>query len=128
MRLLYDINNVVMSNLTPSKFTRPVYALTLALLIFSITISPGCSKYTVTTTQSTPGDIRFKNKVAASYLWGIINKPQSIVDSTCGTAGVSEVKVTSNLGYSLLNVATLGIVHIVKLEWKCQKEPPRVGF
>ena len=113
---------------TPLKVAQPVYALILALVIISVSVFPGCSKYTVTTTQSAPADIRFKNKVAASYLWGIINKPQSIVDSTCGTAGVSEVKVTSNFAYSLLNVATLGIVHVVKLEWKCQKEPPRIGF
>ena len=87
-----------------------------------------CSKYTVTTTQRDPADVYYKKKIAASYFWGIINKPRSIIDTACGKTGLSEVKITSNIGYSLLHVVTLGIVHIVQVEWKCQKEPPVIGF
>lgn len=87
-----------------------------------------CSKYTVTTTGRDPADVQFKKKVAASYFWGIINKPQSIVDTACGKAGLSEVKFTTNVGYSVLHVVTLGIVNLVRVEWKCQKEEPVIGF
>jgi hypothetical protein len=89
--------------------------------------SQSCSKYTVTTSYRNPADITYKKRVAASYFWGIINKPHSVVDTTCGRAGLSEVKVTTNFGYSLLNVVSLGIVNLVKVETKCQKEGPVIG-
>lgn len=87
-----------------------------------------CSKYTVTTTGKNPADIHYKSKVAASYFWGIINNPHSVTDSTCGKAGLSDVKFTTNFGYSLLHIVTLGIVNLVRVEWKCQKEEPVIGF
>lgn len=88
----------------------------------------GCSKYTVTTSNRDPADVYYKKRIAASFFWGIINNPKNITDTACGKSGLSDVKVTSNVGYSLLNVVTLGIVHLVKVEWKCQKEKPVVGF
>ena len=97
------------------------------IIIINVSTLPGCSKYTVTTTQKNPSDIVYKKFHGASYFWGIINKPQTIVDTTCGRAGLSEVKVTSNFGYSLIHVVTLGIVHLVTIECKCQKEPPIIG-
>ena len=98
----------------------------LLLIVYGTSLQ-SCSKYTVTTSQRNPADLIYKKRVAASYLWGIINKPHSVVDTTCGRGGLSEVKVTSNFGYSLIHVATLGIVHLVKIETKCQKEPPIIG-
>ena len=97
------------------------------LLIYSVP-QQSCSKYTVTTSQKDPADIHYKRKVAASYFWGIINKPHSMIDTTCGKAGLSDVKFTTNLGYSLLHVVTLGIVNLVRVEWKCQKEEAVIGF
>jgi hypothetical protein len=87
----------------------------------------GCSKYTVAPGYQNTSDVIYKKTVAKSYFWGIINKPHTIKDTTCGKAGLSEVKITSNLGYSVIHVATLGIVHLVKIEYKCQKEPPVIG-
>ncbi|HET7898728.1 MAG TPA: hypothetical protein VFL47_13685 [Flavisolibacter sp.] len=87
-----------------------------------------CSKYTVTTSQQDPADSYYKEKVTASYFWGLINNPGRLVDTSCGSAGLDEVKVVNNLGYSLIHVATLGIVNIVRLQWKCHKPEPVVGF
>jgi hypothetical protein len=98
-----------------------------SFLLVQVTSLESCAKYTVTTSYKNPADVVYKKKVAASYFWGIVNKPQSIIDTTCGHAGLSEVKVTSNIGYSLIHVVTLGIVHLVKIEYKCQKEPPVIG-
>lgn len=86
-----------------------------------------CSKYTVTTSHRNPADVIYKKTIAKSFLWGIINKPHTITDTTCGRAGLSEVKVSSNIGYSLLHVISLGTVHLVKIECKCQKEGPVIG-
>lgn len=101
----------------------------LPLVIFAYCLPlHSCSKYTVTTTQKLPADNVYKRKVSATYFWGIINKPHSVIDTTCGKGGLSEVKVISNPGYSLINIASLGIVHLVKVEWKCQKEAPVIGY
>ena len=99
----------------------------LSLIVFCIPVQ-SCSKYTLTTSQKNPADIHYKKKVVTSYLWGILNKPQNVIDTACGKAGLSDVKITSNIGYSLLHVVTLGIVNMVKMEWKCQKEEPVIGF
>lgn len=98
------------------------------LLLFYTLPMQSCSKYTITTSQKDPADIHYKSRVATSYFWGIINKPQSVIDTTCGKAGLSDVKFTTNVGYSLLHIVTLGIVNVVKVEWKCQKEEPVIGF
>lgn len=87
----------------------------------------GCAKYTVAPAYQNTADVVYKKTVAKSYFWGIINKPHTIKDTTCGKAGLSEVKVTSGIGYSIINVVSLGIVHLVKIECKCQKEPPVIG-
>ena len=87
-----------------------------------------CSKYTVTTSQQDPADSYYKEKVTASYFWGLVNNPGRLVDTTCGSAGLDEVKVVNNLGYSLIHVVTLGMVNIVRLQWKCHKPEPVVGF
>jgi hypothetical protein len=86
-----------------------------------------CSKYTVTTNYNNTADLVYQKRVATTYFWGIVNKPHTVVDTTCGKCGLSEVKVTSGLGYSVINVVTLGIVHIVRIETKCQKDPPVIG-
>lgn len=99
----------------------------LFLIVYCVPVQ-SCSKYTVTTSQKNPADIHYKKKIVASYLWGLINKPHSVIDTACGKAGLSDVKVTTNVGYSLLHVVTLGIVNVVKVEWKCQKEEPVIGF
>lgn len=98
----------------------------LFLVLYGVPLQ-SCSKYTITTSQKNPADVYYKKRVAASYFWGIVNKPQSVVDTACGSAGLSDVKFTTNFGYSLLNVVTLGMVNVVRVEWKCQKEAPVIG-
>ena len=103
------------------------YLVSATLVMNAIAIQ-GCSKYTVTTSQKDPADVYYKQKTMASYFWGTVNNPHRAVDSTCGSAGLDEVKITTNLGYSLINVVTLGIVGIVKVQWKCHKPAPVVGY
>jgi hypothetical protein len=87
-----------------------------------------CSKYTVITSQRDPADSYYKEKIATTFFWGLLNKPDRIVDTSCGSAGLDEVKVLTSPGYSVINIVTLGIVNIVKLQWKCRKPAPVVGF
>jgi hypothetical protein len=100
---------------------------TVLSILLCTAVLQSCSKYTVTTTYKNSSDLIYKKQIATSYFWGIINKPGTVTDTTCGKCGLSEVKITSNIGYSIINVVSLGIVHIVKIETKCQKDPPLIG-
>src|SRR5215210_6999319 len=99
-----------------SKCIRTIFCFVIAV---NAMLLQGCAKYTVTTTQRDPVDVAYKKRIMASYLWGIINNPHRSIDSTCGAAGLDEVRITTNVGYSVIHVVTLGIVNIVKVEWKC---------
>ena len=96
-------------------------------LLLCTTVSPGCAKYTVTTTEYNPADVAYKKKVLTSTWWGKVNKPQRLVDS-CGSAGLDEVKIKTNLGQSLLHLVTLGFLNKVTVEWKCHQPCTPVGF
>ena len=97
------------------------------LILLSGTGLQSCSRYTVTTNYKNTKDLVYQKQVATTYFWGLINKPHTIIDTTCGKCGLSEVKLSSNVGFSIINVVTLGIVHIVVIESKCQKDPPVIG-
>lgn len=98
-------------------------------MLFAVALfTMGCARYSIMPSQKDPADIHYKKKTAGSYFWGIVNNPHRVVDTTCGTAGLSEIKITGNIGYSILHVITLGIVHLVTVEWKCQKSEPVIGF
>src|SRR4051812_20938212 len=106
----------------------PLYfLLVLSLAVTIITANSSCVHYTITTTESNPADIAYKEKVVKALWWGKINVPQRLVDS-CGDAGLDEVKISSNFGYTLLHLLTLGIVHKVKIQWKCHKACSQIGF
>jgi len=101
------------------------FIFSFSMLFLSMSMQ-SCSKYIVTTTEN-PADIVYKKKVMVTSFWGARNKPQWIAD-TCGHAGLAEVKMTTNFGYSLISVVSLGFVNLVKVEWKCHKPCPAIGF
>src|SRR3954470_24743076 len=106
---------------------KPIASIVIACILFATPALESCSRYTITTSEKDPADVYYKKKVMASYFWSKWNNPKQLMDS-CGSGGIDEVKVTTNFGYSLLNVVTLGIVSLVKVEWKCHKPCPQVGF
>lgn len=109
-------------------YARPLSFFTFLILLFFLSAgNQSCSKYTVTTTENNPADATFKKTVITSTWWGKVNKPQRLVDS-CGNAGLDEVKITTNIGYSLLHIVTLGFLNKMKVEWKCHQPCTRVGF
>ena len=103
------------------------FALLMSLASGTVVMTSGCVHYTITTTENNPADIAYKGKVVKALWWGKINVPQRLVDS-CGDAGLDEVKISSNFGYTLLHLITLGIVHKVRVEWKCHKACSQIGF
>jgi hypothetical protein len=103
---------------------------TYLLCFLSITFFlVSCASYTVTTSRNDKADVQPKTQVLTSYLWGALNKPKiGVVDTTCGTAGLERVVISTNFGYTLLQIVTLGVVSKVKVQWLCQKQEPEVGY
>jgi hypothetical protein len=98
----------------------------IATLWFTV---ESCSTYTVTTATRTPADEMYFNKrVIASYFWSTLNVPPRLVDSCYGNnTGYSDLRITTNWGYSLLHVVSLGSVSLLKVQWICQKPCPEIG-
>lgn len=53
------------------------------------------------------------------YAWGLV-QPR-IVDPSCQTRALQEVRTSTNLGYALITVATLGFVCPLTVEYTCAK-------
>jgi hypothetical protein len=54
--------------------------------------------------------------------WGLLQENPEPDD--CISGALDEVRYSTNFGYSLINVATLGIWHPIDVEWRCAKTPP----
>ena len=53
--------------------------------------------------------------------WGL--SQQNLEPRDCPSASLSEVTATTNLGFVLLTVVTLGFVSAVEVEYRCAKLP-----
>ncbi len=91
-----------------------------------------CYHYRISTTNNDPST-SYQRKTVSSYFWGLVQKRQNGIDvvaSNCDSLklnSVDEVRVTTNLGYALVTVATLGIWCPMTVEWKCPKPCSREG-
>lgn len=100
-----------------------LWAIAMPLLLNS------CYTYRVTT-QAQAGSEASKPVTAHVFFWGLIQKPAEIHTPVCdslGVNGVSEVTIKTNLGYSLITVATIGIWSPIKVQWKCSKPCKKSG-
>jgi hypothetical protein len=94
-------------------------------LIFVVFVQ-SCYHYRVLSTVSDPSN-EYSKKILWSYCWGLVNNPQQFVVPNCDRDAIDEVRITTNFGYSLITVVTVGILCPVKVEWKCHKPCQRVG-
>lgn len=103
-------------------------AFAISCMFFLITASTtSCYHYRVLTTNSDPAT-EYQKKVVYSYLWGMINSPKDFVVPNCNNNNaLDEVRVTTNLGYSILTVVSLGIFSPLEVKWRCHKPPKRQG-
>jgi hypothetical protein len=61
-----------------------------------------------------------------SFGWGLISQPL-IRPSNCQGNGAAEVTTTTNFGFALLTVITLGVVAPLEVEWRCAIDPALVS-
>jgi len=83
----------------------------------------GCYHVRLHTAANEPGT-NYESKTVHTMFWGLLQ--EDVVASNCDALkvnGVDEVRVTTNYGYALITVFTLGIWCPSQIEWKpCPRE------
>jgi len=105
-------------------FTLYLRLITLVIILFT---TQSCYHYRVTTKDFDPST-GYEKKTVCSLFWGLAQK--DVRATNCEKLklnSLDEVRVSTNLGYSIITVATLGIVCPMTIEWKCPKPCPREG-
>jgi hypothetical protein len=59
-----------------------------------------------------------QSRTVVSWLWGFA-QASDVDEAHCNGNGLAHVRARTNLGFSLLSVATLGIVMPQQIEWWC---------
>ncbi|GEM_PF-2082231 len=112
------------SALSARKFTG--FNLRYLLLIFLLfliilPLSTGCYHYRVIAPDPEPAT-EYEKRTVHSLFWGVM-QARDISADDCLSNALDEVRVTTNLGYSIVSVATLGIWMPMDMRWRCAKEP-----
>jgi Bor protein len=83
----------------------------------------GCYHYRVSAPQvAALSDARSETKW--SYFWGLVQESETDTGCLCMNNGLKEVTASTNAGYLLLSVVTLGAVVPTELEYVCGKPDP----
>lgn len=69
-----------------------------------------------------PAATDYESETVWALAWGLVQRQPDI--DNCEGQGLAEARVTTNLGYALLTIATLGFASPVRIEWKCAKATP----
>ncbi|MBK8965730.1 MAG: hypothetical protein R3D58_22375 [Saprospiraceae bacterium] len=89
--------------------------LSLFLFLYS-----SCYHYRIMAPDFDPAT-EYQSKTAHSLFWGLIQSQPMRPANCANSNGLDEVRVSTNFGYALITVATLGIWCPVQLEWRCAK-------
>ncbi len=102
-----------------TKFFSARRFLQIQLLIWLGTCFQGCYHYHVHAPNFDPAT-EYRKKTAHALFWGLAQK--NVLTENCAvTHGMDEVKVSTNLGFAIITVASLGIWCPMTVEWKCAK-------
>ena len=112
---------------TPS----PIKSVSRMLQIFIVAVmfitNEGCYHTRILTSHNDPST-QYQKLTVNTFFWGLVQR--NVVATDCDALqlkSLDEVRVTTNYGYALITVITLGIWCPMQLEWKCPKPCPREG-
>lgn len=106
---------------------RSAQRLPVLLLVCVLLCNSACYRYRVMAPNFDPAT-EYKSKTVHSLFWGLIQTNPLRPDNCTPGNGLDEVRISTNFGYALITVATLGIWCPMKIEWRCTKPcPPPVG-
>jgi hypothetical protein len=98
-----------------------------AVAMFWLLAGSGCYHVRVIVPQPDPGT-EYKKQNVQKLVWGALPKKSDIQASNClNSTALDEVRVSSNLGYSVLTVGTLGFWSPSQVEWRCSKPHEEPG-
>jgi hypothetical protein len=101
------------------------HRLAVGCLSLLLGLQTGCYHYRVAG-EEVPVGSEAKQTTLWSSLWG--TRQQNIdTGQTCLNNPTAEVTMSSNFGYALLTVLSLGFVAPIDVEWKCAKDRPTSG-
>ena len=96
------------------------------ILVSALLFGQACNVYTHTTIIAVPAATPdwTKREVKDSFFWGLLQDDVKVTPEDCPSNALHTVRHTTNFGYALLTVVTLGIWTRSIIEYKCAKEPP----
>lgn len=106
--------------------------ISLVFLVSLVLMMQSCYHYRISSAQFDPST-QYAHKRVDALFWGLVQKRENgidVVTKDCDQLKIykmDEVRVTTNFGYSLITVATLGIWCPIRIEWKCAKPCTREG-
>lgn len=101
------------------------------VLMTTLVIGQACYHYRAVPvepmTEDEPGGApaaatEYESETVWALAWGLVQQRPDI--DNCEGQGLAEARVTTNLGYALLTIATLGFASPARVEWKCAKATP----
>lgn len=104
----------------------PTHARARLVLAIVLLGTPACYQYRVQAPQPNPATEAQKDTRWA-FFWGLVQDKEWRADLCQPSNALDEVKVSTNVGYALLTVVTLGIVAPMDLEYRCAKQPSDAG-
>ena len=97
----------------------------LITVLLLVAFTQGCYHYRVTTPTPDPAT-EYEKRTSHGLLWGLVKDDQPARDCEKSKA-LDEVRVSTNFGYALATVLSLGIWSPLDVEWRCAKPKPRRG-
>lgn len=96
----------------------------IVLLLVMTFVLQSCYHYTITSKNGASTET--KKATMHNLFWGLAIKPRNGLNPpNCAAPdpalGFYKVRMTTNFGYSLITVATLGIWCPMQVEWQCDK-------
>ena len=92
--------------------------LILASIVVILALSGEGCYHSRLTVEGTPAT-EYEKKTTHALFWGLVQ--EDVAATNCKGDGLQEVRVSTNFGYALLSVATLGIWVPLEIEWRCAK-------
>jgi hypothetical protein len=104
----------------PINSRAPVLALSVLLT--------GCYHYRVTAPEVADLSDHPVSETKWAIAWGLVQEDASDTSCVCMNNGIKEITASTNLGYTLLSVVTLGVVVPMDVEYVCGKPPVGAPF
>jgi hypothetical protein len=101
------------------------------VLLTGLLTSTGCYHFRVT--SKSDSDVLIHSETRHQLLWGLVGSGIELsADSKdparrCDSNSLQEVSVSTNFGFALITVLTLGIWSPATVHWTCAAVPPEEG-